>query len=52
VLGDRHRQWLPRIEKMIADGGSCVIIVGAAHLVGPDGVIAMLRARGYQVEGP
>jgi len=52
VLGDRHRQWLPHIEKMIADGGTRVIIVGAAHLVGRDGLIALLRAKGYQVEGP
>jgi len=26
--------------------------VGAAHLVGPDSVIAMLRAKGVKVEGP
>ena len=52
ILGDRHRKWLPRIEKMIADGGGCVIIVGAAHLVGRDGLIALLRAQGYKVEGP
>lgn len=52
VLGDRHHQWLPRIEKMIADGGNCVIIVGAAHLVGRDGLIALLRAKGYKVDGP
>jgi uncharacterized protein YbaP (TraB family) len=25
-------------------------VVGAAHLVGPDGVIEMLRAKGYSVE--
>jgi hypothetical protein len=52
VLGDRHRQWLPRIENMLADGGGSVIIVGAAHLVGPDGIVALLRAKGYKIEGP
>ena len=52
VLGDRHVQWLPRIEKMIADGGNYVVIVGAAHLVGSDSVVAMLRAKGHRVEGP
>jgi uncharacterized protein YbaP (TraB family) len=25
-------------------------VVGAAHLVGPDGLIAMLKAKGYTVE--
>ncbi len=52
ILKDRHEKWLPQIEKMIADGRSHVIVVGAAHLVGPDSVIAMLRARGVKVEGP
>ena len=52
ILKDRHDKWLPRIEKMIADGRTYMIIVGAAHLVGPDSVIAMLRAKGVKVEGP
>jgi uncharacterized protein YbaP (TraB family) len=52
ILKDRHDKWLPQIEKMIADGRTHMIIVGAAHLVGPDSVIAMLRARGVKVEGP
>jgi uncharacterized protein YbaP (TraB family) len=52
ILKDRHEKWLPQIERMIADGRSHMIVVGAAHLVGPDSVIAMLRARGVKVEGP
>jgi uncharacterized protein YbaP (TraB family) len=52
VLAERHRQWLPQIEKMMADGRTHVVVVGAAHLVGPDSVIAMLRARGHKVQGP
>ena len=52
LLKDRHDKWLPQIEKMIADGRPHVIVVGAAHLVGPDSVLAMLRAKGVKVEGP
>jgi uncharacterized protein YbaP (TraB family) len=52
ILKDRHDKWLPQIEKMIADGRTHMIVVGAAHLVGPDSVIAMLRAKGVKVEGP
>jgi uncharacterized protein YbaP (TraB family) len=52
ILKDRHEKWLPQIEKMIADGRTHMIVVGAAHLVGPDSVIAMLRAKGVKVEGP
>jgi uncharacterized protein YbaP (TraB family) len=52
VLNDRHQHWLPQIERMIADGRSHVVIVGAVHLIGPDSVVAMLRAKGVKVEGP
>jgi uncharacterized protein YbaP (TraB family) len=52
ILKDRHDKWLPQIEKMIGDGRTHMIIVGAAHLVGRDSVIAMLRAKGVKVEGP
>ena len=52
LMHDRHERWLPQIQKMLADGGSAFICVGAAHLVGPDSVVAMLRARGIKVEGP
>lgn len=52
LMRDRHEQWLPRIEKMIADGTSRFIVVGAAHFAGKDGVIALLRAKGVKVEGP
>jgi len=52
ILKNRHDKWLPQIENMIADGRTHLIIVGAAHLVGPDSVIVMLRAKGVKVEGP
>jgi uncharacterized protein YbaP (TraB family) len=52
VFHDRHIKWLPQIERMLADGRTHVIVVGAGHLVGKDSVIAMLRAKGIAVEGP
>lgn len=50
LLVDRNQAWLPKIEALFARGGHALVVVGAAHLVGPDGVIAMLRAKGYTVE--
>lgn len=50
MLVDRNKNWLPKIEAIAAKGGRPFIVVGAAHLVGNDGLIAMLRARGYAVE--
>lgn len=52
LMRDRHEHWLPQIQKMIAGGRGTFIVVGAAHLVGADSVIAMLRARGVKVQGP
>jgi uncharacterized protein len=45
---ERNRRWVPKIEACLA-GARCMIVVGAGHLVGPDGLIALLRARGYTV---
>ena len=52
LLTDRNRRWATQIEQMLADGHSYFITVGAAHLSGPDGVPAILRKDGYQVDGP
>ena len=52
LLKGRHAKWLPQIENMIADGRTHLIVVGTAHLVGKDSVIAMLRAKGVKIEGP
>jgi uncharacterized protein len=48
LLVDRNRRWIPRIESCMSTG-SCFIVVGAAHMVGTDGLIAMLRQKGYKI---
>ncbi len=50
LLVDRNKNWLPKIEALFGRSGRALVVVGAAHLVGPDGVVAMLRAKGYTVE--
>lgn len=49
-LLDRNQAWLPRIEALIQGGESALVIVGAGHLVGPEGLVRMLEKRGYRVE--
>lgn len=44
---DRNRKWLAKILPLLHDDQDCLIVVGALHLVGPDGVIELLRRRGY-----
>ena len=50
LLVERNKNWMPKIEVLFARPGRALVVVGAAHLVGPDGVLATLRAKGYTVE--
>jgi uncharacterized protein YbaP (TraB family) len=52
LLADRHAKWLPQIERMLADGRTFVVVVGAAHLTGKGSVVDLLRQKGIKVEGP
>ena len=49
---DRNRAWLPELRKRL-DGASqddTLVVVGAMHLLGDDGLVAVLKAKGYTVE--
>lgn len=48
----RNRRWARTLAARLQKPGRIVVVVGVAHLVGRDGVPALLRARGFQVEGP
>ena len=48
---ERNRAWLPKIERMLAGrGDDTLVVVGALHLLGSDGIVAQLKARGLRVE--
>ena len=49
LLVDRNRRWMPTIETF-AHSKPTFIAVGAAHLPGEDGLVKLLRRRGYTVE--
>lgn len=42
----RNREWEPKIEKMMAENPS-FIAVGVSHLEGREGLLELLRAKGY-----
>jgi uncharacterized protein len=50
VIDDRNQRWLPQIENLLSRGENALIVVGAAHLVGKNGIIELLKDRGYRVE--
>jgi uncharacterized protein len=49
LLVDRNLNWMPKIEAMSTTPEVEFILVGAAHLIGEQGVIEMLEAKGYNV---
>ena len=52
LITDRNRRWAETIRNGLAGRGTMVVVVGMAHLIGPEGVPAQLRAAGLAVEGP
>lgn len=49
LLWERNRAWLPALEAYLASGGAFVA-VGLGHLLGDNGLPAMLARAGYDVE--
>jgi uncharacterized protein len=50
LLVERNQNWLPKLEALFTRSARAFVVVGAAHLVGPDGLLAMLKSKGYTVE--
>lgn len=50
LIVERNKNWLPRIEGFIGARENYMVVVGSAHLVGKEGLINLLRKRGYDVK--
>jgi uncharacterized protein YbaP (TraB family) len=50
LVTNRNRSWMPKIESLLQQSDDALVVVGAAHLVGKQGVVEMLRAKGYTVQ--
>jgi uncharacterized protein len=46
----RNHNWVPQIESLLANAPVELILVGAGHLPGKDGLIALLQERGCAIE--
>jgi len=49
LLVSRNRAWLPELKRRLALPQRQMFVVGAAHLIGPDGLIASLEAAGFKI---
>jgi len=50
LLVERNNNWMPYLEKMIKNKTVEMVLVGALHLVGKDGLLQQLRNKGYVVK--
>jgi hypothetical protein len=49
---ERNHAWVPQIRQMLDESkrDDALVVVGALHLLGADGVVEKLRAQGFNVE--
>lgn len=48
MVDERNRRWMPHLRRYL-DDGEAVVLVGAMHLPGQQGLLALLRDEGYRV---
>jgi uncharacterized protein YbaP (TraB family) len=49
MVVDRNRAWMPRIVELLEGDRDAMVVVGSMHLVGGEGLVALLRQQGYTV---
>ncbi|MBA3538462.1 MAG: TraB/GumN family protein [Deltaproteobacteria bacterium] len=49
LIAKRNATWLPRLEQYVAQDGTTFVAVGLGHLLGDDGLPAMLARAGYTI---
>ena len=52
LIVQRNRRWALILGRLAATRGVHVVVVGAGHLLGPDGLPTLLRRQGLTVSGP
>ena len=50
LITERNRNMVGKIEGYLEEDKPCFVIIGAGHLVGSEGIISLLKERGYKVE--
>jgi uncharacterized protein YbaP (TraB family) len=48
LFTERNAAWATKIEKLLSEKGDVFMVVGAAHLVGSNGLLELLRRKGYE----
>jgi uncharacterized protein len=49
LVPDRTASWMPEVDKLLHGSQNAIVIVGAGHLVGSDGMVELLKKKGIKV---
>lgn len=49
LVSGRTANWIPQFEKLLQGSQNAMVVVGAGHLVGPDGAVELLKKKGFKV---
>lgn len=49
IVADRTASWMPKVNDLLHGSQNAIIIVGAGHLVGPDGLVELLKKQNVKV---
>ena len=50
LIVERNRRWADTMKEWLDDKEDYLVVVGALHLVGDDGVPALLEQAGFEIE--
>lgn len=49
LLYQRNLKWIPQIDRMLQDADTEFVLIGAAHIVGDNGLLDLLAQKGYEI---
>jgi len=50
LIDQRNRRWVPQVPSLTKKSGDTLVVVGALHLIGDRGLVALLEKEGLKIE--
>jgi uncharacterized protein YbaP (TraB family) len=50
LIAERNVAMADKLERLLNQGGRYFVVLGSAHFVGKDGIVELLKAKGYRVQ--
>lgn len=50
LITERNAAMADKLDRLLQHGGKYFVVLGAAHFVGGDGIVELLKAKGYRVQ--